>query len=636
MYRIILIFSFFICSVFFASANENILLRKTFEKAEKQLWKSNSSPYNSLYDQLHYYPLQPYLDQKRLMQRMRLSSVKEISTFLDKYQGTPMDWPLRKKWLNYLIKRDKQTLFLAFFQPTSDVELTCHYYQYQLNSGIEESILFNHIAKLWTVGKSQPKACDGLFDRWQKAGLRTHQHVWQRLTKAAEGGKHTLIPYLTSLLPEKEQYLGSLWHKVRRDPAYITQLSRFPNKNEKEAEIYTYGIKRLIWRDQKRALNAYQKAQKAFSFTNDQQQEITLKFSLALASKNHLKAPQWLAKVDDENLTSNIVQWKIADVLRGQNWQTIKEELLTLPTSLHKSLQWQYWFARSLLATKEEEKGNALMEDLAKNRHYYGFLAASFTEQPMRLQDRPLEVTQEERKELFENPAGKRAFELFHLGRFYQARKEWNYWLTLLDDRQKLVAAKLANEIGWFDRAIFALSQVGYLDDVDLRFPFAFDEEINQFATKYSINPAWAFAITRRESSFMSDAHSSAGAKGLMQVMPGTAKLLTKRKKLSKNYLLNSANNINLGTKYLKELLDRHKGNQVLATASYNAGPYRVKRWLKSADSLPADIWIETIPYKETRDYVKSVLAYQQIYQYKAGQETTLFDQLHAMNISQL
>ncbi|MEW6989575.1 transglycosylase SLT domain-containing protein [Colwelliaceae bacterium 6441] len=636
MYSFLLAIALTLSFAVSSNASEGDHLRQTFEKAEKQLWKSNSSTYQNLYQQLHFYPLQPYLDQKRLIHRMRLSSAKEIASFLEKYQGSPLDWPLRKKWLNYLIKRNRQSLFIEFFKPTNDVKLTCYYYQYQLKKGMKESVVLPKISALWVVGKSQPKACDPLFERWEKAGLRTEEHVWQRLAKAANGGKHTLIPYLTGLLPEKEQYLGKLWHKVRKDPAYITKLSRFPNKNSKEAAIYTYGIKRLIWRDQNRALKSYQSAQDIFSFDENQQQEIALKFSLALASKNHQAANEWLKQVDDENLTENIVQWKIADVLRKQNWQTIKTELLSLPSSQKDRQQWKYWYARSLLATDEKQQGQLIMEKLADSRHYYGFLAATYSDKPINLQDKPLQITEEEKIEMFKNAAGKRAFEFFHLGRYYQARQEWNYWLRQLTERQKLVAAKLANEIGWYDRAIFALSQVGYLDDVDLRFPLAFDEEIKSHSAKYAINPAWAFAITRRESSFMPDANSSVGARGLMQLMPNTAKQLTRRKKLSKKYLLDSKNNINLGTKYLKALLDRHKGNQVLATAAYNAGPYRVKKWLKSAAELPADIWIETIPFKETREYVKSVLAYQEIYQHKAGKESDLFNQLHSLNITQL
>ena len=368
----------------------------------------------------------------------------------------------------------------------------------------------------------------------------------------------------------------------------------------------------------------------------EQQQQIILKFSLALASKKHEAANEWLQKVNENNLTNNIVQWRIADVLRKQNWEAIKSELLSFPAIQQGSNQWKYWYARSLLATQEGVLGQQLMDELANKRHYYGFLASSYSDNLINLQDRPLQISDQEKLAIVNDAAGKRAFELFHLGRFYHARQEWNYWLRGLNKREKLVAAKLANEIGWFDRAIFALSQEGYLDDVDLRFPLAFDNEIKSHAKKHKINSAWAFAIARRESSFMSDAHSSVGAKGLMQLMPGTAKQLTRRKKVSSKYLLNTKNNINLGTKYLKKLLDRHDGNQILATAAYNAGPYRVKKWIKFKTPMPADIWIETIPYKETREYVKSVLAYQQIYHYKVGKQGSLFEKLQSMHISQL
>ncbi|GHF90247.1 transglycosylase SLT domain-containing protein [Thalassotalea marina] len=636
MFRLFLIVALFVSLSNDSVARESSTQRDLFLKAEKQLWKHRSSAYQELYQQLHFYPLQPYLDQKRLMHKMRLSSAKEIATFLEKYKGTPLDWPLRKKWLQYLAKRNRQTLFLEFFSPTSDVELNCRHYLYQLNKGEPANKVLKQVASLWVVGKSQPKACDPLFNKWQEAGLRTEQHVWQRLSKAADGGNHTLIPYITSLLPEKEQYLGQLWHKVRRDPAAVTVLSRFKTKSAKESEIFVYGIKRLIWRAPDNALATYKKAETVFTLSDQQKQSIALRFALALASKKHEAAKDWLAKVNDENLTNKLVQWIIADALREQNWPKVKQSLLALPRSKQNSNQWQYWYGRSLLETGEQEKGRQQLQSLAGKRHYYGFLSASLLNIPVNYQHKPITVTEEEKANLFKDSAGKRAFELFHLGRFHAARKEWNYWFNRLDQRQKLVAAKLANGIGWYDRPIFALSQVGYLDDIDMRFPLAFSEQITEYSNKHAIDPAWAFAIARRESSFMLDAHSAVGAKGLMQVMPSTAKHLTKRKRVSTKYLIDSDNNINLGTRYLRDLLKRHKGNQILATAAYNAGPYRVKAWLNKIDSLPADIWIETIPFQETRDYVKSVLAYQQIYRHKVGEQSTLFNELHQMNITPL
>ncbi len=631
-FKIIILSGLLASSVTYAN-NEN-LLRKTFLQAEKQIWNNNSASYQNLYNQLHYYPLQPYLDQKRLMTNIKLSSASEINAFLIKYEGTPLDWPLRKKWLNYLAKRNKPLLFQRYFKATRNVELTCQYYRFQLQSGVLPSLILPKVSSLWLVGKSQPKVCDPLFKQWQKAGYRTNEMIWQRIVLSADGGKHTLIPYLTALLPKNEQYLADLWHKVRRNPAYVKRLAKFKNKTARETEIVAYGLKRLIWRSPQQALDTYALAKSLLPFTAQQQQQITLKFALALASKNHLAANVWLEKVDDELFSSNLTQWYITDALRDQNWKNIKVKLSKLPEVAQQSLKWRYWYSRSLLATGELAAGNALLNELAQSRHYYGFLAASYLNKPANFQDMPLNVSTEEKALIIKSPEAKRAFELFAIGRFHHARQEWNYWLSKLNDREKLVASKIANEMHWYDRAIFTLAKVGYLDDVNLRFPLGFETEIKHYAGNEKINSAWAFAIARRESSFMSDANSPAGAKGLMQIMPGTAKQLA-RKTVSNRYLLNAKNNIKLGTKYLRNLLDRHDGNQVLATAAYNAGPYRVKSWLKNADSLPADVWIETIPFKETREYVKSVLAYQQIYQHKVGQGGSLFDKIIAMNINE-
>ena len=614
----------FTSSVF---AVENTSYRKIFIEAEKQIWLAKPAEFQKLYQQLHYYPLQPYLDQQRLMYKISITDTKEVSAFLDKYEGTPLDWPLRKKWLEYLVKQNQQSLFLYHYKPSRSATLSCAYYQYSLNKGVAEKIILPKVTKLWTVGKSQPEICDPLFKKWQKAGYRTEEVIWQRVRLAADGGKHSLLPYLTKLLPNSEKYLGTLWHKVRRSPAYIVRRNAFKNFNAREAEIFTYGVKRLIWKEPEKAISIFNQLKTKLKLTQKQQQIITQSFALSLANKNHPKAQKWLHQVDDSLLNSSVVQWRIADVLRKQNWNLILRELASFPQAQQQTKQWQYWHSRSLIETNNKEKGLKALKVLAKSRHYYGFLAASYLNIPFSLQDDPIKATELEKNNLLKHPAAKRAFELFHIGKYTHARKEWNYWLSKLNDHDKLVASTISHQVKWFDRAIFTLSKVGYLNDVDLRFPLAYQDDINKYAKKNKIDPAWAFAIARRESSFMPDANSGAGAKGLMQIMPATAKQLA-RKSVSTSYLFNAKNNVKLGTLYLKQLSKQYKGNNVLATASYNAGPHRVKKWAKEAVNMPIDMWIETIPYKETREYVKSVLAYQQIYQYKIGKSEPLFANL--------
>ena len=626
-----ILFSFFLVSLNSQAQPE---MRKTFLKAEKYLWQHKSAAYQDLYNQLHYYPLQPYLDQSRLINSISINNVKPIHEFLTEYENTPLDWPLRKKWLNYLAKRKKKKLFIQFYKPTSNVELSCQNYQFKLDMGSDADHILPNVTSLWIAKKSQPKVCDPLFKQWKSAGYLTKEVVWKRVRLAADGGDHTLLPYLAKLLPEEEKYLPPLWKKVRANPSYIARTSRFPNKSTKELEIISYGLKRLIWRDPDLALRSYNNYLKKFEFSEQQKEQITLKFALSLASKDHKKADEWLKQVNENLVSSAVIQWRIVNALRGSDWANVKAELQAFPDKYQQSLQWQYWYGRSLMETGDKEAGLSLLTSLAKKRHYYGFLASSHLSIDTSFHHDPIKVTEKEKIDLLSYPSAKRAFELFHIGRYNSARREWNYWLKQLDDRGKLVASRIAYESQWYDRPIFLLSQVGYMNDIELRFPLAYEKDITHFSDTYKIDPAWAFAIARRESSFMADANSGAGAKGVMQVMPNTAKQL-KRKKISNKYLFDAKNNIDLRTSYLKKLLDRYDGNQVLATASYNAGPYRVSKWIKNKPPVPADIWIETIPFKETREYVKSVLAYQHIYHSKVGTPGSLFDEIINMSISQ-
>ena len=612
--------------------SDSVHFRTLFKKAEKLTSRSNGEEYKSLYQQLHYYPLQPYLDQQRLIKTLHINKAKEITEFLEEYEGSPLDWPLRKKWLQYLARKNYRTLFIDAFKPNSDAKLMCYMRKSQLAEGQSETVVMPEVTKLWVVGKSQPKQCDKLFSQWQHAGYRTQEVIWQRLAKAADGGDHTLIPYITSLLHVDEQYLGRLWHKVRKNPAYVAKLSRFPNKSQKEAQIMTYGLKRLIWRDRTLALSIYEKAKAELPFNLQQHQTIEQRFALALATKGHKDAKQWLVKVDDSLQSGQVIQWRISQMLRDDDWLSIHQQLSAFPAAIKEGLQWQYWYARSLVETDQKVAGETLLAEIAKQRHYYGFLAASRLSQNIALNDEPLVITPEEKQNILQSKSAKRAFEWFHLGRPTMARKEWNHWRKSLSKRERLTAAKVANEAGWYDRAIFTLAYEGYLNDVNLRFPLAYQETITEQAQKNNISPPWAFAIARRESSFMPDAHSGAGARGVMQIMPATARHVAKRP-VSIRKLNDPEQNIALGTKYLSQLLTKHDNNQILATAAYNAGSSRIRQWLKTTPKLSADIWIETIPFKETREYVKSVMAYQQIYRVKTNEESSLFAMLIAMEI---
>jgi soluble lytic murein transglycosylase len=480
--------------------------------------------------------------------------------------------------------------------------------------------------------KSQPKACDPLFKVWQEAGQRTPEKIWQRLALAASKGDHTLIPYLKRISPKKDRYLADLWYKVRRNPHTVSRLKYFPNADIREKEILLYGVKRLVWRDSKAALNAWENIQERYEFSPQEKTDVAKTFAIRLAKAGDVKAQIWLEKIPADLMTDDVVQWRIADSLRRNDWQDALGVLQSLPPQLAEEEAWSYWLARSLNQTGAQKDAQLFFEKVAKERHYYGFLAATLIGQPPNLADDPLEFSDAQLQLIDDKPAAQRALEFRHLNRYAQARREWNYFNRKLNRQEKLAAAKWANQNAWYDRAIFTLAEQKYWDDVNLRFPLAYKDTLSFHSNRNQLEPSLIFAIARRESSFMSDAYSSAGAYGLMQMLPSTAKFIAK-KKVHRSKLFDSDTNVQYGTDYLKYLLKNVKGNEVIAAAAYNAGITRVRRWLKTEQPMPADIWIETIPFKETREYVKSVMAYRQIYSELLGNSENKFKTLTDMQI---
>ena len=606
--------------------------RKIFPKAEYAARQRKSRDYKIYHAQLEGYVLQPYIEYTYLRKHTYWRNRKQIREFLAKYENTPMEWPLRKKWLHYLAGRDKKDDFLADYKPNNDTTLHCYQLRYTLAKGGSETGVFTQVDKLWVHKKSQPKACDPLFKLWQEAGWRSNDKIWARLVLAASKGDHTLIPYLKRLSPVDEKYLADLWYKMRRWPAHVAKMSNFPGKNPKEKAIALYAVKRLAWKDKDLALRAWERLTKKFTFTADEKNEVAKVFARRLAQVGHDKAPQWLKKIPTNELTDELVQWRIADALRRNQWQDALEILETLPGYLAKKESWSYWLARALEQTGKNKDADKQFKLVAQERHYYGFLAATLIGQAPNLGDKPLQFSESELTAIDNNPAAQRALEFRHLKRWAQARREWFSFTKQLPTRQQLAAAKWANQNDWPDRAIFTLAEHKYWDDVALRFPLAFKSTVDNHAKRNKVEPEFAFAIARRESSFMPDANSSAGALGLMQLLPSTAKYVAK-KKVARNKLFNANTNVKYGTQYLKYLLDRLDGNEIAAAAAYNAGIHRVQRWVKVDQPMPADIWIETIPFKETRNYVKSVMAYRQIYSELLGQKHNTFKPLTQMKI---
>lgn len=608
------------------NASADKAAHKDFLALEKLAKKNDKRDfYRALKQSSH--PLAPYAEATYLANSPWLANQQEIKKFLDTYQGTPLEWKVRYAWLDNLKKSNKKALYIDAYRPTRKAEYQCTYLNYQLQLGAPKEAIFNQVDELWSVAKSQPKECDVLFSKWKKAGHLNQELVWQRITKVSEKGNTSLLAYLSRLLPKSERYLADLYKTVRRDPSAAAGLYRFKKRTDKEGQIALYGVKRLVWRDRDLAIRAWQKLENMFDYTEQQKQSLYYIFALSLASGKHKEAKFYLNKVAPERHDSKLMQWQLSNMLREQDWQGI------IAYSTGKTLNngYRYWLAYAYHKIGDAQRANQLWKELAKKRDYYGFLAASRLDLAVSLEYQPVVVDPQTQKLVSESPGFKRAKALYELDRFYSARREWNSLIAGSTDDEKLAAASLANDMGWHDSVIRVMSQLKAYNMLDYRFPTPYSEQFERFSSRSKVDKTWAYAISRRESSFASDAHSSAGAIGLMQLLPSTARYVNKGS-VSRNQLKKPHINIRLGTQYLKYLKKKSKGNEVIATASYNAGYHKVKRWLPQ-EAVDFDLWVEAIPYRETREYVKNVYAYRQVYATRSGNKENLFDELISMKI---
>lgn len=625
-----------ICSSSLLSASEDsdaLRMRQLFLQAERQMGSASARQVENWLEELKEYPLQPYLAQRWLLRH--LTHHDHIIPFLNQHQGSPLDWPLRRPWLMSLAKGRQTELFLQHFPGSNDAELSCIALLMRLERSVpEREQVWRNTEQLWVVGKSQPRACDPLFNQWRQAGQLTPAMVLKRIQLAAEANEISLVRFLKNLLPNELQYIAELWIQVRQDPAVIARPRFLPGRQVVERDILTYALKRLVWRSPDLALQTWRRYENDPYFTVAQRLDVQRQFAIALANKGDQRAEHWLDKLPSEHLDATLAQWQVGAALRALDWPRLQQVIENFPPELSADINWRYWLARALEEQGQQEAASRLFVELASRRHFYGFMAAAKLGLSPSLAHNPVDISEEDLASIARHPVVLRAKEWLALGRLTEARREWNYLQRIAEPQQQLAAAKLANQIEWHERAIFTLANAGYWDDVELRFPLAYKDEIQRFTKNTRVAPGWAMAIARRESSFMPDANSPVGARGIMQIMPDTAHYIA-RQRVQLEQLYNPLINIDYGVDYLNYLLQRSDGNMITATAAYNAGLGRVRQWIPQDRAIPVDVWVETIPFRETREYVKAVMAYYQIYAIRLNEPQDVFPPLLLMQIGQ-
>ncbi|MFN3582126.1 MAG: transglycosylase SLT domain-containing protein [Pseudomonas sp.] len=610
--------------------------RQQYDQAMSALKSGQLQRYESLKAGLSDYPLYPYLLLESLNQRSKTASHQELEAFFVAHGDLPTAQRLKNEWFRRLAREGQwERLKKNYDTDSQQAGVDCQLTLQRWREGGDQAQAMAQAEALWTVGRSQPNECNALFERWRAAGGLTEDVAWARIRSALLYRQDALARYLTRYMPNQKA-LAELFVDTATKPQGLSQTANFkpgPGKPaDKLADIATVSLRRLGRDDAATALALWPHYNK-LPYSEEDLLAITRDIGVRMAKRQDPAALAFMAANDPQMRDDQISEWRIRLALRNAEYQKARDLTRGMSETMQDQSRWRYWRLRSAQLA-EPSVGELLEEykDLAGQRDFYGFLAAERSNQPYALNHQPAQTQVDPKVFAKVSQTGgiRRAREFYARGQIVDARREW-YHVGRSFSREELIAqAVMAKDMEWYFPAIRGISQAQYWDDLDIRFPMAYQEPIKAQAQARQISSPWVYAITRQESAFMSDARSHAGAMGLMQLMPGTARETAQRYGIALNNpndVLIPERNIALGTAYLSQLNGMFQGNRVLASAAYNAGPGRVRQWTRDIPSMPADIWIENIPFDETRQYVQSVLSYSVIYGQKMGIRQVVMEQ---------
>lgn len=602
--------------------------RQHYLNARRALKNKQKRSYESLKQRLANYPLLPYLEYQELLQSLPERPYQKVDHFLANNEDSYLGDLLLGQWLYVLSKQKRWHDYRSYYNTNiTSTTKQCLYIWSRYKTGDSEAL--KETISLWNVGKSQPKSCDPLFGEWKKKGYLTEELIWDRYQKTAQRKKNRrLINYLKRLMSADSKLLAKKYELAIKRPERLKNIAEYSDKNPITNNIVHKGLLRYINKDSTAANNLWEKYQKILSFDATQKEAFYFKLAKRKAFDYEASAAKSLLnKLSPENQTT-IIEIILREHLKNGKWNDFYTWVNLLSPEERSSDRWQYWQARFYeQINKSKTLYLPIYEKLANTRSYYGFLSADHLNKPYNLQDSPSIINLEILSELQKNKTVKRIRELYAIDRVNDARSEWKYITKDLTKEQFITLAKLANNWGWHRKSIESMAAATSWDDLAIRFPVAHQSIITQQAAETNLPPTLIFAIARQESAWEQDARSSAGAMGLMQLLPRTAKETAKKAGISyrRKDLLTPEKNIILGSRYISTLLNRYDNNRITAIAAYNAGPSRVNRWLKETEeNLPHDVWVEVIPFNETRKYVQNVLSYAVVYAHQIGSSSPL------------
>jgi len=567
---------------------------------------------------LEHYVLFPYLEAASLEHDLQQIDTARVQDYLKRYPNLIPADDLRRAFLGELARRADWPDFMALYRDGLGDALACYELQARMAQGYRLDF-DKDLATLWQKA-SLPSACDPVLDTAHDAGLLTPTRLWARIDRAVAAGAGGTVAALAAWLPPRDATVAQRLALALRDPAKaVAEAKRWPDTPH-HREAVALALRRLARRDVDAADAGWLHLHRRFRFSPQQRGEVLATLALFHATDFDAHSLQRLRELPADAQTDATREWRVRVALARQDWHAVLQAIDALAPDQRQDGEWRYFKARALAALGRTDQANALYAGLAAEPTYFGFLAADRTGAAYAICPDTLTNDPAVAQSLLADPGMQRAFELYAVGLPRDARREWARALAGATPTTRREAALLAYQRGWYDRAVFTFSSGDALRLYDLRFPLARQDHMVEQASQAGIDPAWAYAIARAESAWMTDAHSGADARGLMQLLPATGAQVARAYGLSwsgGDSLYDPTVNVALGTRYLAQMAQRFNGAPWLASAAYNAGPIKVDQWLDQRGALPPDLFTATIPYKETREYVARVMAFSVIYDWR-------------------
>ncbi|MCC7326980.1 MAG: lytic transglycosylase domain-containing protein [Burkholderiales bacterium] len=593
----------------FAQSDADFLAAKaTFEKGDRNRLAAMAP-------KLSGHVLAPYVEYWQLKLGIDEASPQAIRSYLDRYPNTPLADRLRVDWLKLLAKQGLWSRFAEDYPPpaTDDVELACWgvLYRWQRDG---DSALAAAIP-LWFTGSSTPDACDPAFAALIRSGELTLADRRARFRLANEAGNLKTAQALGAALPGKDRVADRDYTAVTRNPLRALESGKFTWSTGGGRELALLALERAARSDAGAARPAWVTWRDRLPEADRDYGNARLAYHAA--RQLNAAANEWFGEAGAAKLSDDAAAWRVRAALRVQAWDDVLAAIDALSDAQRQDAAWRYWRARALAARGRKDEADALLVALAPEAHFYGVLAGEALGRRFAVPaSRPLTPPAAELAVFAERPEVRRAVKLAALDMRRDSRREWYYIVRDLGDDALLLAADHARRVGMYDRAINTAERTQGRHDYALRYLAPFRGEFETAAKTQDVDVAMLYGIARQESRFAADIVSSAGAVGLMQLMPGTARWVAKqlgRGDYRQALIADAELNTQFGAFYFKYWLQRLDDMPALAAAAYNAGPGRAQAW-RPPRPLEGAIWVETIPFNETRDYVKRVLANAMIY----------------------